>query len=97
MTTERLFNYVAKGYVIKQKNIGMPNDRNKLLSYGPFTVIPRTVKGANLARETRESSSRYVLNTGRSVISLQNPPFFKTRAPTRAIPYNCEQWDRTDP
>ena len=70
MTTERLFNYVAKGYVIKQKNIGKPNDRNKLLSYGPFTVIIRTVKGANLAQGTRESSSRYVLNTGRSVISL---------------------------
>ena len=49
MTTERLFNYVAKGYVIKQKNIGMPNDKNQLLSYGPFTVITRTVKGANLA------------------------------------------------
>ena len=92
MTTERLFNYVTKGYVIKQKSIGMPNDRNKLLSYGPFTVITRTVKGANLA-----DLARYVLNTGRSVISLQTPPFFKTRAPTHVIPSNCEQWDRTDP
>ena len=59
----RLFNYVAKGYVIIQKNIGKPNDINKLLSYGTFTIRIRTVKGANLTRGTRESSSRYVLNT----------------------------------
>ena len=33
------------GYVIKQTTIDMPNDGNKLLIYGPFTVLNWYNKG----------------------------------------------------